>query len=37
MIVGKALDDKESPVILRAADKGFTDKPGNYINKPVLT
>lgn len=35
-IVGKALDDKEFPVTLRAADKGFEDKPGNYISRPVL-
>lgn len=35
-IVGKALNDKEFPVILRAADKGFEDKPGNYLSRPVL-
>lgn len=35
-IVGKALDDKEFPVTLRAADKGFKDGPRNYISRPVL-
>ena len=35
-IVSKALNDKEFPVTLRVADKGFTDKPGNFISKPTL-
>lgn len=36
VITRKPLDDKEFPVTLRIADKGFADKAGNYISKPVL-
>lgn len=35
-IVRKPLEDSEFPVTLRVADKGFSDKAGNYISKPVL-
>lgn len=36
VIVRKSLDDAEFPVTLRVADKGFSDKAGNYISRPVL-
>lgn len=35
-IISRALDDEEFPITLRVADKGFVDKSGNYISKPVL-
>jgi len=36
-IIGKALNDTESPVTLTVADKGFVDKAGKYISVPILT
>lgn len=36
-IIGKSLNDAESPVTLTVADKGFVNKAGKYISVPVLT
>jgi len=36
-IIGKALNDTESPVTLTVSDKGFVDKAGKYISVPILT
>lgn len=36
-IRSKALDDTDYPVTLTIADKGFVEKTGKYISKPVLT